>query len=914
MEEADLLKERLQIITEKRRIQEDIAKKRREIEEEKLKLQYIKKKAVREQWLMDGLTQQSEQEQEAMRLQAQDEQRQSDMLQSNIIRKEEEIQFLEAQEISICVTEENILKLLKEVERTPDDIIKKSILSDKEEPDGKEVNQGCSETKYHHIVSVTMETPEQSPVPADSEIMVSLEQGKSFSADDEQVFVETSSPKNTEEERTMLDSYADDLQTGAEEIDNPDFRDTSVSIELPCQDQEKVFALDSADQEYSRTGSVTSSVSNTQFSAESVFENEVDCETQDTHKQDLEVQSPKIHHYLEQNPESIPEQNPNVENNLKIEDHSQPEPQEYPEVGFYLQQEQHSEVELYLEPDEVPNLDLYPKTQQDMDVDFSVDPAQQSYLEMYSNDDLGPKDNEYEIVPTADTEETPDNQEIQHELSISQGSPLKHCTQEAKSDEKWRTIFSSSINKEDDDSYLDSLELSAQELFVPKLEDTEFEEPDNNVKEVSFEVPQVEVLEQPDEIISFTGLAQELKYNLLGFQGLSKISEDESENAKDINHHHITHQEHSSVDQNKKMPKDFCVIQETKSENVSTEHVDFQLAQKQWREMEKQTKNRIMLPTIKQPSFHGSHSFMYKPVRKIERDYKKALDMESLNLVGDYIHTQTSPCSEDSGVDDSSYRSPCDEPETSLKGEFCQSLNRNDNFRREELLSRMGKSTDCNPSRSMPRSMSTPLTPPFIITSSPTKESLHHEVSANNVVILDPSSNRLSKDSTAAQSGEWHSEGHSSNLIILETSNLIIRSASDFSLNKAQEPQQEKMFLNNPFFKLRSRSTISLVDEEIKMVNQREEELKKERANLYGQDVWNAERTLSNQMDTLAFKTPAIPPEKCKSSPSSPMKVARRMNRSALSCDQRFPEEFTRVRRKSAMALRWEAGEFAKND
>lgn len=770
------------------------------------------------------------------------------------------------------------------------------MLSDKEEPDGKEVNQGCSETKYHHIVSVTMETPEQSPVPADSEIMVSLEQGKSFSADDEQVFVETSSPKNTEEERTMLDSYANDLQTGAEEIDNPDFRDTSVSIELPCQDQEKVFALDSADQENSRTGSVTSSVSNTQFSAESVFENEVDCETQDTHKQDLEVQSPKIHHYLEQNPESIPEQNPNVENNLKIEDHSQPEPQEYPEVGFYLQQEQHSEVELYLEPDEAPNLDLYPKTQQDMDVDFSVDPAQQSYLEMYSNDDLGPKDNEYEIVPTADTEETPDNQEIQHELSISQGSPLKHCTQEAKSDEyfsesfpdldleemdefvraeiaaaspdsetdeKWRTIFSSSINKEDDDSYLDSLELSAQELFVPKLEDTEFEEPDNNVKEVSFEVPQVEVLEQPDEIISFTGLAQELKYNLLGFQGLSKISEDESENAKDINHHHITHQEHSSVDQNKKMPKDFCVIQETKSENVSTEHVDFQLAQKQWREMEKQTKNRIMLPTIKQPSFHGSHSFMYKPVRKIERDYKKALDMESLNLVGDYIHTQTSPCSEDSGVDDSSYRSPCDEPETSLKGEFCQSLNRNDNFRREELLSRMGKSTDCNPSRSMPRSMSTPLTPPFIITSSPTKESLHHEVSANNVVILDPSSNRLSKDSTAAQSGEWHSEGHSSNLIILETSNLIIRSASDFSLNKAQEPQQEKMFLNNPFFKLRSRSTISLVDEEIKMVNQREEELKKERANLYGQDVWNAERTLSNQMDTLAFKTPGISTKQC---------------------------------------------------
>uniref|UniRef100_A0A3Q4HRQ0 Palmdelphin n=1 Tax=Neolamprologus brichardi TaxID=32507 RepID=A0A3Q4HRQ0_NEOBR len=72
---------------DKRRIQEEIAKKRRQIEEEKLKLQYIKKKALREQWLMDGLSQQSEEEQEAMRLQAQDEQQQSDHLQSNVIRQ-----------------------------------------------------------------------------------------------------------------------------------------------------------------------------------------------------------------------------------------------------------------------------------------------------------------------------------------------------------------------------------------------------------------------------------------------------------------------------------------------------------------------------------------------------------------------------------------------------------------------------------------------------------------------------------------------------------------------------------------------------------------------------------------------------------------------------------------------------------
>ncbi|KAG7219582.1 hypothetical protein INR49_019009 [Caranx melampygus] len=66
----------------------------------------------------------------------------------------------------------------------------------------------------------------------------------------------------------------------------------------------------------------------------------------------------------------------------------------------------------------------------------------------------------------------------------------------------------------------------------------------------------------------------------------------------------------------------------------------------------------------------------------------------------------------------------------------------------------------------------------------------------------------------------------------------------------------------------------------------------------------------------------------CKSSPSSPMKTSYRMDRSALSCDHRsnnlreeveevkveeeFPDVYTGGRRKSAMALRWEAGEFMK--
>nr|XP_061809893.1 palmdelphin-like [Nerophis lumbriciformis] len=130
MEEKDLLKERLQAITDKRRIQEYIAKKRREIEEEKLKLQYIKKKALREQWLMDGLCQQSEEEQEAMRLQAEDEKQQSDQLQSNIDRIEKEIVALETEEQNISANEEFILKRLKEVEKTPEDIIKGGMAGD----------------------------------------------------------------------------------------------------------------------------------------------------------------------------------------------------------------------------------------------------------------------------------------------------------------------------------------------------------------------------------------------------------------------------------------------------------------------------------------------------------------------------------------------------------------------------------------------------------------------------------------------------------------------------------------------------------------------------------------------------------------------------------------------------------------
>uniref|UniRef100_A0A8C6UF80 Palmdelphin n=1 Tax=Neogobius melanostomus TaxID=47308 RepID=A0A8C6UF80_9GOBI len=106
------LKSLCMCVQDKRRIREDIRHKRRDIEEEKLKLQYIKKKSLREQWLMGGL--QSEEEQETMKLQAQDELQRTTQLQSNILRMEKEMEELE----------EAILRRLKEVERTTEDIIK----------------------------------------------------------------------------------------------------------------------------------------------------------------------------------------------------------------------------------------------------------------------------------------------------------------------------------------------------------------------------------------------------------------------------------------------------------------------------------------------------------------------------------------------------------------------------------------------------------------------------------------------------------------------------------------------------------------------------------------------------------------------------------------------------------------------
>ncbi|KAM4640590.1 palmdelphin [Discoglossus pictus] len=124
MEEAELLKERLQAITDKRKLQEDIAQKRLKVEEEKLKLHHLKKKALREKWLLDGLSTMSPEEQEQMLRQNQEDQEQVKYLDSNITRLEKEIDILEKEEIQLSAKEVRVLQRLKSVERTNEDVIK----------------------------------------------------------------------------------------------------------------------------------------------------------------------------------------------------------------------------------------------------------------------------------------------------------------------------------------------------------------------------------------------------------------------------------------------------------------------------------------------------------------------------------------------------------------------------------------------------------------------------------------------------------------------------------------------------------------------------------------------------------------------------------------------------------------------
>ncbi|NXX50130.1 PALMD protein, partial [Tricholaema leucomelas] len=111
-------------LQDKRKLQEEITQKRLKVEEEKMKHQHLKKKAMREKWLLDGLSSLTPKEQEEMQKQNWEDQQRTRELEQDIFRLEKEIQALEKEEVEVSTKEEAILKKLKSVEKTTEDIIK----------------------------------------------------------------------------------------------------------------------------------------------------------------------------------------------------------------------------------------------------------------------------------------------------------------------------------------------------------------------------------------------------------------------------------------------------------------------------------------------------------------------------------------------------------------------------------------------------------------------------------------------------------------------------------------------------------------------------------------------------------------------------------------------------------------------
>ncbi|XP_031233334.1 A-kinase anchor protein 2 isoform X3 [Mastomys coucha] len=124
MAEAELHKERLQAIAEKRKRQTEIEGKRRQLDEQVLLLQHSKSKVLREKWLLQGVPAGTAEEEEARRRQSEEDEFKVKQLEDNIQRLEQEIQALESEESQISAKEQIILEKLKETEKSFKDLQK----------------------------------------------------------------------------------------------------------------------------------------------------------------------------------------------------------------------------------------------------------------------------------------------------------------------------------------------------------------------------------------------------------------------------------------------------------------------------------------------------------------------------------------------------------------------------------------------------------------------------------------------------------------------------------------------------------------------------------------------------------------------------------------------------------------------
>lgn len=116
MAEAELHRERLQAIAEKRKRQAAIEDKRQELEDQILQLQHLKSKLLREKWLMQGVPASSVEEEEARKRQCEEDEQKLKILEENVQRLEQDIEQLESEESLISAKEQILREKLKETE------------------------------------------------------------------------------------------------------------------------------------------------------------------------------------------------------------------------------------------------------------------------------------------------------------------------------------------------------------------------------------------------------------------------------------------------------------------------------------------------------------------------------------------------------------------------------------------------------------------------------------------------------------------------------------------------------------------------------------------------------------------------------------------------------------------------------
>ncbi|XP_056091800.1 A-kinase anchor protein 2 isoform X4 [Rhinichthys klamathensis goyatoka] len=140
MAEAELHKERLQALAEKRKRQAEIEDKRRQLDELVLQLQHFKSKATRERWLLQGSPAVPQDEEEGRRKQVEQDELHVKTLEHTIHRLESEIGLLENEESQISAKEQVLRERLRETERSIEDL-QKSL----QYQDGDAVNYNCSQ-------------------------------------------------------------------------------------------------------------------------------------------------------------------------------------------------------------------------------------------------------------------------------------------------------------------------------------------------------------------------------------------------------------------------------------------------------------------------------------------------------------------------------------------------------------------------------------------------------------------------------------------------------------------------------------------------------------------------------------------------------------------------------------------------